>query len=1089
MCQEFIKEYSGEEIIINKKRIQKYSSILVAFVLIFKAGILPIYAAGNMEQLEAETVIEQEEIEKEAEDETIVESETTEAEIEGEISTESAASEGMIEEDTSVEENIPEDMTKEDISTEDAVLENDIQEEILAPGDEKIDQVEDASTEDVIEAAIEPLAYDADAAKKLEDELSKNGNKVTQYVNEEDQKLKTIVWAKGVTPPEMSDFIKETDYGNQGMQYVTYKTPYQSNKGWYDVNKTINRVEDANLCFAVAASNALHWWLEQNGSYIDRYLAQYPDDPKKQELQTLRNSFVNQQDSAIYRRYVKQFSRRQEGYWADILVDQFINGYVPKENGAINHSEADRDNLVQKGPSPLGGFFYDIFGTTLLTDRTYSGDFQSFSNKLKGCFVEGDLVLLSYDTKVLNHVVTLWGAEYDADGQISAVYLTDSDDETSQYAMVRYMVKNLNGRPILSTNINGMQGSSIEYMQMVSLGQETWEKRLQTDPNAPKIPLVLEWGNTEFTYNGRTQKPLVHATNIDKDDDVVLLVEGEQKDAGNHTAQVILKGASASKYQLPLDGTREFVIKKARARVKLSATSHLNQENKFVDFNISVTGINNSEKPTGTITLKTGQQVIKDQIPVVNGEASYHWTNLPLGNHRITAEFYPSADGVGKNYENAVSNAVQVKLPKKEQSRLDIVPVTDKKFGDGSFTLQTTGGTGNGTVTYSCNTNDVLSISGSTATIIGAGTTTITAVKDGDADYESTTAAYTITVAKASAPVITYPIASSLVYGQKLSESTLSGGSIEYGSFVWDNGELIPTIQNGGYTVRFVPSADTLKNYETIAGETSTVNVLVSRANPVVTLDSKVVDEKGSRKVILSASVGKVPYGDEVTGTVTFINCTDVQDTEIVSSISVINGVATYVWSDMPQQLYKIKAVYSGDKNYNSASASEISVDVGRVSEENHGSQNNNAGNNNAENNNAENNNAGHEDHVDNGKPIEKGNNQNNNVGKVSEQKIDALDEKTNEKPLSTNLKVDDAQKNDVVESEDASTSDVQSEENNENSQNTSEEMAVEKEQSEEKKKDGDRKKVTSKVLLGVSLGSVVSASGIAAAFYFKKFK
>ena len=93
-------------------------------------------------------------------------------------------------------------------------------------------------------------AFDEEAAKNLEDELSKNGNAVTQYVNEEDQKLKTIVWAKGITPPEMGTFVKESDSGSGGAQYITYKAPYQANNGWYDVNKTIGRVEDANLCFA-----------------------------------------------------------------------------------------------------------------------------------------------------------------------------------------------------------------------------------------------------------------------------------------------------------------------------------------------------------------------------------------------------------------------------------------------------------------------------------------------------------------------------------------------------------------------------------------------------------------------------------------------------------------------------------------------------------------------------------------------------------------------------------------------------------------------------------------------------------------------
>lgn len=771
-------------------------------------------------------------------------------------------------------------------------------------------------------------AFDEEAAKNLEDELSKNGNAVTQYVNEEDQKLKTIVWAKGITPPEMGTFVKESDSGSGGAQYITYKAPYQANNGWYDVNKTIGRVEDANLCFAVAASNALHWWLEQNQTYIDRYLIEYPDDAKKQELRTLLNSYINESNSAIYKRYITQFSKRQEGYWSDILVDQFINGYVPKENGGINHSETDRNNLLQNGPSKQGGFFYDIFGTTLLTNRAYSGDFQSFSNYLKGCFVDGNLVLLNYDTKVLNHVVTLWGAEYDTNGQISAVYLTDSDDETSQYAMVRYMVKNLNGKPILSTNINGMAGSSIEYMQVISLGQEIWEKRLETNPDSAKTPLVLEWGNTEFAYNGRKQIPFVRATNIDKYDDVHLFVEGEQKDVGKHSAKVLLKGASAWKYELPEDAEKEFVIKKVRPRVRL--TAQLNQETKIVDFRVTLTGTN-SEKPTGTITLKSGQEVIKDQIPVVNGEASYTWTNLPLGNRRITAEFEPSVEGIGRNYEKASSNSVSVNLPKKEQSELHMTPIGDKKFGDGSFTLTTTGGTGKGGVTYSCSTEDVLSIRGDTATIIGAGTTTITAVKEGDDEYDSISTSQTITVAKADAFTVTYPTAGVLVYGQKLSESPLAGGSTKYGSFVWENGEQVPSVSNSGYTMRFVPSSQTLKNYEKIIGEVKTVTVPVNRANATVALTTQTEGDGGVAKVVLSASVGKSLQGDFATGMVTFLASSDGGTYAEIGAASVVNGTAVFAWEGMPQQSYQIQARYGGDQNYNADYSEQVRVDVGGV--------------------------------------------------------------------------------------------------------------------------------------------------------------
>jgi hypothetical protein len=50
------------------------------------------------------------------------------------------------------------------------------------------------------------------------------------------------------------------------------------------------------------------------------------------------------------------------------------------------------------------------------------------------------------------------------------------------------------------------------------------------------------------------------------------------------------------------------------------------------------------------------------------------------------------------------------------------------------------------------------------------------------ANYTITYQPGTLTINKAAAPAITWPTANGLTYGQKLSESTLSGGSTEYGS-------------------------------------------------------------------------------------------------------------------------------------------------------------------------------------------------------------------------------------------------------------------------------------------------------------------
>ncbi len=55
--------------------------------------------------------------------------------------------------------------------------------------------------------------------------------------------------------------------------------------------------------------------------------------------------------------------------------------------------------------------------------------------------------------------------------------------------------------------------------------------------------------------------------------------------------------------------------------------------------------------------------------------------------------------------------------------------------------------------------------------------------------------------------VSAYPTASVITYGQKLSESTLSGGQANIeGSFVWVAPDTVPTVSNGGFNVKFVPT-------------------------------------------------------------------------------------------------------------------------------------------------------------------------------------------------------------------------------------------------------------------------------------------
>ena len=306
--------------------------------------------------------------------------------------------------------------------------------------------------------------------------ITPENDNVVQYTNE-DGEIRTIIWAKGINGPVMGeggDFHKEITQGGSDT-YVSYKAPFSSGDGWYDVNKTRsggNIDIDKNLCFAAVASNMLHWWFDQNIENVDNYIVKNGDiTHANRQLSDLKASFESQEESKIFELYKVLYGYNERGFYTDLLVDLFINGYTPKLSGATN---IERDDLV---PDNNGGFFYDVFKEKKLTERTYGGRYESLSEDLKLELGRGGLVGLSH--KVFsrnNHIVTLWGAEYDLNGKLKAVYVSDSDDQDeSNVGMKRYEVRNVGGIAKVSTNITDKSaGAAVGYLHILYLGTNQW---------------------------------------------------------------------------------------------------------------------------------------------------------------------------------------------------------------------------------------------------------------------------------------------------------------------------------------------------------------------------------------------------------------------------------------------------------------------------------------------------------------------------------------------------------------------------------------------------------------------------------------
>lgn len=324
-------------------------------------------------------------------------------------------------------------------------------------------------------------------------EFAKGKAELTEY--EKDGKKIYTLWVKGIKPPRYEDFNIKVD--------GTFKTPilpFKNGQSWYDANKLKeaheSHLDDEILCSGAVSANLLHWWLEQNQENVARYLEMNPDNAKLEgeenpwrNLNTYIDSFKGQNDSEIFNMYKLYFGNTGKTLWSDTAIDMFINGYRPSDQGATN-------TPTRYTKDSRGGFFHEVFGKEILTQRMHTGNtVQVFGNTVREELKKGHAMGITHKTfsSVYEHIVTLWGADFDEDGNIIGIYIADSDDQHEGYAgMKRYDVKVKNGKPVITTNTTPNTGSEVEYLHVLKLGTEKWDayfkaKEATTENTMPEI--------------------------------------------------------------------------------------------------------------------------------------------------------------------------------------------------------------------------------------------------------------------------------------------------------------------------------------------------------------------------------------------------------------------------------------------------------------------------------------------------------------------------------------------------------------------------------------------------------------------------
>ncbi len=157
-------------------------------------------------------------------------------------------------------------------------------------------------------------------------------------------------------------------------------------------------------------------------------------------------------------------------------------------------------------------------------------------------------------------------------------------------------------------------------------------------------------------------------------------------------------------------------------------------------------------------TVRGGEEIITG----VNEYMEYKMvTDPPMSYRKITGNMIENlAVGTYLVREQPLgtklaSGPVQVVVyPKKEVNPLLIQPIEEKTYGDQPFEVNTSGGTGSGTVLFSSSDSSILSFTGNIATIHKAGRVTITAKKEMDGILGGEVSTITIDINKKQLNVI-----------------------------------------------------------------------------------------------------------------------------------------------------------------------------------------------------------------------------------------------------------------------------------------------------------------------------------------------
>lgn len=291
-------------------------------------------------------------------------------------------------------------------------------------------------------------------------------------------------WVYGIDPPSEDRWLPETDrlremvYWKEGDMWFDVNKTHWSDKDRYPSDKT-KWADDSNLCWAAGASNTIHWWMQNNKDYIERF-GKY-DGPSmylRSNIQDMYPDASEFQTSEVFQYFI-------DNTWDEAGYDEYgVNWFI---SGVDKYM----DSPIFK-PFETGGFFKEVFNYRPLSTMSKALGKGSMGQAFIKAFDNNMAInyTSSRPSSMLGHIMTIWGAEFDDQGYVKYVYSVDnnpgSDLGNIPGIMVRcaidYQITPEGATHALIENYVKGTFFVIRDFRFTSLGTEMWEEYFRNNP-------------------------------------------------------------------------------------------------------------------------------------------------------------------------------------------------------------------------------------------------------------------------------------------------------------------------------------------------------------------------------------------------------------------------------------------------------------------------------------------------------------------------------------------------------------------------------------------------------------------------------